>query len=222
MAQTWQVADRIFMHWRARAKRPDLPLWALIDCAEGRLAGDEFVDVAIRSPEVLPGRSRLAQQLDACPSQLVHGRGQVADGEADNRAGSEVLLARITAAENLGMPAVRKLEDPEIRFRMHQPEAENMLVEVCQFTAAACSRAAPSKARDLHACQYRHDQGSARASQERILFCRDRGFRVGCLSPPAGAALGGTRLLLAIWRRRRRSRPTPDGTPDGLRRLAAW
>ena len=35
-----------------------------------------------------------------------------------------------------------------------------MLVEMCQFSAAACSRAAPSKARDLHAFQYHHDQGS--------------------------------------------------------------
>lgn len=51
----------------------------------GRLARDELVDVAIRSPEVLPRRSWFAQQLDACPSQLVHGRGQVADREADNR-----------------------------------------------------------------------------------------------------------------------------------------
>lgn len=122
-----------------------------------RLAGDELVDVAIRSPEVLPRRSWFAQQLDACPPQLVHGRGQVADGEADNRAGGEMLLARIAAAENLDMPPIRKLEDPEIRFRMHRPEAENMLVEARQFTAAACSRAAPSKARDLHACQYHRD-----------------------------------------------------------------
>jgi hypothetical protein len=62
-----------------------------------------------------------------------------------------MLLARIAAAENLGMPPVRKLEDPGLRFRVHQPEAENMLAEMRQFTAAACSRAAPPKARDLHA-----------------------------------------------------------------------
>jgi len=146
----------------AQAKCTHMPLWALIDCAESRLAGDELVDVAVRSPEVLPRRSWLAQQFDARPSQLVHGRGQVADGEADNRTGGEMVPARIAAAENLDMPPVQKLEDPEIRFRMHQPEAENMLVEKRQFTAAACSRAAPSKARDLHACQYHHDQGSAR------------------------------------------------------------
>ena len=75
--------------------------------------GDELVDVAIRSPEVLPGRSWFAEQLDASTSELVHCRGQVADGEADNRAGSEMLLARIAAAEDLGMPPVRQLEDPE-------------------------------------------------------------------------------------------------------------
>ena len=138
----------------AQAKCTHMPLWALIDCAESRLAGDELVDVAVRSPEVLPRRSRFAQQLDARSPQLVHGRGQVADGEADNRAGSEMLSPPIAAAENLDMPPIRKLEDPEIRFRMHRPEAEHMLVEMRQFTAAARSRAAPSKAHDLHARQY--------------------------------------------------------------------
>lgn len=62
-----------------------------------------------------------------------------------------MLLAPIAAAENRGMPPIRKLEDPALRFRVHQPEAENMLGEMCQFTAAACARAAPPKARDLHA-----------------------------------------------------------------------
>ena len=71
--------------------------------------------------------------------------------------------ARIAAAENLDMPPVRKLEDPEVRLRMHRPEAENMLVEMRQFTAAARSRAAPSKARDLHACQYHHDRVSSKS-----------------------------------------------------------
>lgn len=132
---------------------------ALIDSAEGRSAGDKLVDVAVRSTEVLPRRSRFAHQIHARPSQLSHGRWQVADGEADNRTGREMLLARIAAAENLDMPAIRKLEDPEIRFRMHQREAKNMLVEMRQFIAAAGSRAAPSQARDLHACQYHHDQG---------------------------------------------------------------
>ena len=136
--------------------------WSWTECAEGRLAGHELVDVAVRPPEVLPGRSWFAQQFDACPSQFVHGRRQVADGEADNRAGSEMLLARIAAAENFDVPSIRKLEDPEIRFLMHRSEAENMLVEMRQITAAACSRAAPSKTRDLHACQYHHDQGSPR------------------------------------------------------------
>lgn len=37
-----------------------MPLRELIDCAEERLTGDELVDVAIRSPEVLPGRSWFA------------------------------------------------------------------------------------------------------------------------------------------------------------------
>jgi hypothetical protein len=41
-----------------------------------------------------------------------------------------------------------------------------------QFAAVLCSRTAPPEARDLHACQYHVDQGSTRAPQERILFCR--------------------------------------------------
>lgn len=68
--------------------------------------------------------------------RVTPGRTTEPNGEADNRAGSEMLLARIAAAENRGMPPIRKLEDPELRFRMHQPEAENMLVEMRQFTAA--------------------------------------------------------------------------------------
>ena len=58
-----------------RETRVVMPLRAAIDCAEERLAGDELVDVAIRSPEVLPGRSWFAEQLDASTSQLVHCRG---------------------------------------------------------------------------------------------------------------------------------------------------
>jgi hypothetical protein len=59
-----------------------------------------------------------------------------------------MLLTRIAAAENRGIPRVRKLEDPELRFRVHQPEAENMLAGMRQFTAAPCSRAALPRARD--------------------------------------------------------------------------
>src|ERR1700722_11973348 len=155
-----------------RETRVVMPLRAALDRAEERLAGDELVDVAIRSPEVLPGGSRFAEQLDASTSQLVHCRGQVADGEADNRAGSEMLLARIAAAEDLGMPPIRQVEDPELCFLMHQPEAEDVLVEMRQFPGAICSRAAPSKTRDLHACQYHHHQGSARQyPRMRILLC---------------------------------------------------
>jgi len=76
----------------------------------------------------------------------------VIDRAEDRLAGDEA------AAENLDMPPVRKLEDPEICFRVHRPEAKNMLVEMRQFTAAARSRVAPPKARDLHACQYGYGQ----------------------------------------------------------------
>jgi len=72
-----------------------------------------------------------------------------------------MLLARIAVSENFDMPPVKELEDPEIRFGVHQPESKNMLVEMRQLAGAACSRAAPAKARDLHARQYHHDQGGA-------------------------------------------------------------
>jgi len=99
---------------------------------------------------VLPGRPWLAQQLDASLSQFLDGRWQVTDGETGNWAGREMLLSRVAAAEDLDMAAIRQLEDPEIRFRMYQSEAENMFVEVRQFPGAIRSRAAPAKACDLH------------------------------------------------------------------------
>src|SRR5580693_7934336 len=87
-----------------------------------------------------------------------------------------MLLARIAAAEDLGMPPVRQLEDPEFCFLMHRPEAEDTFVEMRQFPGATCSRAAPSKTRDLHACQYHHHQGSAHQHPKmRILFSRIAG-----------------------------------------------
>ena len=87
-----------------------------------------------------------------------------------------MLLARIAAAENRGMPPVRKLENPELRFRVHQPEAENMLVEMRQFTAAACSRAIPPKASDLHASAAAV-KGSARKPPGNILCREERHVR---------------------------------------------
>lgn len=72
------------------------------------------------------------------------------DGETGYRAGSEMLLPRGAAAEDLDMAAIRKLEDPEIRFGMDQPEAENIFIEVRQLPGAIRSRTAPAKACDLH------------------------------------------------------------------------
>jgi hypothetical protein len=72
------------------------------------------------------------------------------------------------------MPPVREPEDPELRFRVHQPEAENMLVEMRQFTAAACSRAVPPKASDLYASAAAV-KGSACKPSGNVL-CRERGM----------------------------------------------
>jgi hypothetical protein len=40
-----------------------------------------------------------------------------------------MVLARVVAAEDFNMPAIRKLEDPEIGFGVDQCEAEHVLVK---------------------------------------------------------------------------------------------
>ena len=81
-------------------------------------------------------------------------RGQVTHSEAGHRPGAEVLLTRAAVAEYLDVAPIRKLEDPEIRFGIHQPEPKNMFVEVRQFPGAVGSRATPAKTCDLHVCKY--------------------------------------------------------------------
>jgi len=93
-------------------------------------AGDQFVDVTVRSPEMLPGRSRLSEQFDAGVAQLLDGRRQVTDREPDDRPGIKVLPALVERAEDLNIPAVWKLEDPQARFGMRWPQSEHVLVEV--------------------------------------------------------------------------------------------
>ena len=94
------------------------------------LAGDQFVDVTVRSPEMLPGRSRLTEQFDAGAAQLRHGRGQVTDREPDDRPAVKVFPALVERAEDLNVPAVGELEDLQARFGVYGPQAEHVLVEV--------------------------------------------------------------------------------------------
>jgi hypothetical protein len=122
----------------------------------GRSVGNEFVHIAIGPAEVLPGRPRLAQQLDAGLSQFLDGRWQVTHGEPSDRTGTEMLLPGIAVAKYLDVASIRELEDPEVRFGVHQPEPENVLVEIRQFRRAIGARAAPAKPCDLHICQYQH------------------------------------------------------------------
>lgn len=137
----------------------------------GRSVGDELVYVAIGSAEVLPGRPRFAQQLDTGTSQLADGRWQVTYSEAGNRAGTEMLLARAAGAKYLDVAAVWELEDPEIRFGVHQPEPKNVFLEVRQLPGATGPRTAPAKPRDLHACQYQHHSArTARIQQPHPLM----------------------------------------------------
>jgi hypothetical protein len=87
-----------------------------------------------------------------------------------------MLLARVAVAEYLDMAPIRELEDPEIRFGIHQPEPENVFVEVRQFPGAVSPRAAPAKTCDLHVCQYHHQAGQTLAASALL----------GRISSPAG------------------------------------
>jgi len=57
--------------------------------------------------------------------------------------------------------ACRPSTQRDLAWRTSQVWSRCSALEMRQFTAAARSRAAPSKARDLHACQYDHGQGRA-------------------------------------------------------------
>jgi hypothetical protein len=131
-----------------------------------RSIGDELLDVPVGSSEMLPRGSRLAEQLDTGLLKFVDSRLQVTHSEANNWTGTEMLLAWVAAAKYLDMAAIGQLEDPEIRFGMHQPEPENVFVEVRQFSRATGTRAAPAEPCDFHVCQYRHHlAGMARTQQ---------------------------------------------------------
>src|ERR1700683_3133340 len=133
------------------AKRNVKKGWASGSRSQLGLAGHDLVDVPVRPAEVLPGRTGLAEQLDTGEPQLVHGRGQVADGESDHRAGGEVILARVVRAKHLDVAPVGKLEDPEARLRVHRLQAKHAGVEVRQLFVMVGAGPAPSQARDVHA-----------------------------------------------------------------------
>ena len=84
--------------------------------ADSASACDQFVDVTVRSAEVLPGWARFTEQFYAGVAQFLDGRGQVADGEPDDRSAVEVLPALELRAEDLDMPTAGELEDPQARL----------------------------------------------------------------------------------------------------------
>jgi hypothetical protein len=61
-----------------------------------------------------------------------------------------------------------------------------MLVEMRPFTAAARSRAAPSKARDFQACQYRQIKAARASLPGARPVCRQPGEPSGCLRRSIG------------------------------------
>lgn len=99
---------------------------------------------------MLPGWSWLAEQFDTGLAEFFGGGGEVANGEAGHRAGTEVFLARVAEAEDFHVAAIGKLEDPEISFGVHQAEAKHVQVEVRQFRRTPGPGATPAKPCDLH------------------------------------------------------------------------
>ena len=79
---------------------------------------------------MLPGGPRLTKQFDASAAQFLDGRRKVADREPDDRPAIKVLRALVEGAEDLDIPAIGELEDPQARFGVHQPQPQHVLVEV--------------------------------------------------------------------------------------------
>ena len=132
-----------------------------------------------------------------------------------------MLLAGVTVAEYLDVAAIWELEDPEIRFGVHQPEPENVLVEVRQLPGALGARAAPTKPCNRYTCQYQHYPGGTASS--RIRSCRgqdvaDRHGRRLTLAhtisrkPPLHAALTSSEAVTV-----RQGRKSSQRNPAALR-----
>ena len=77
------------------------------------LAGDQFVYVAVRSAEMLPGRSWLTKQFDASTAQFLDGCREVTDREPYDRPGIKVLPTLVERAEDLDIPVIGELKDPQ-------------------------------------------------------------------------------------------------------------
>ena len=100
---------------------------------------------------MLPGGPRLPQQFHPGPAEFFDGRRQIAYREADHRASADVFLAWVLIAEDLDMAAIGKLENPEARFGVNQPQTKRVLIKVRQFRGTAGARATPAEACNLHA-----------------------------------------------------------------------
>ena len=79
---------------------------------------------------MLPGRSWLTKQFDASTAQFLDGRRQVTDRETDDRPGIKVLPTLVERAEDLDIPAIGELEDPQARFGVHRPQPQHVLIEI--------------------------------------------------------------------------------------------
>lgn len=88
---------------------------------DSRSGRNEFIDVAIWCPELLPGRAAFTKQFHPCGPQLGDGFVKIAHRETDDWTGLEVVFAGVVRAEHFDVAAVWKAKDPESWFGMHRP-----------------------------------------------------------------------------------------------------
>ena len=82
---------------------------------------DEFVNVSVGTPKMLPRRAGLAEEFDAGRPHFCHCRGEVTHGEADDRTHVEVFFTAAVYVEDLDVAAIGKREHPESRLFVSQP-----------------------------------------------------------------------------------------------------
>ena len=76
----------------------------LLNIGDRASSGDQLAYVSVRPPEMLPGRPRFTEQVDACVPRLIDGRSQVTDSEANDRATDKVRRKPSTCCRAAAMP----------------------------------------------------------------------------------------------------------------------
>jgi hypothetical protein len=120
---------------------------------------DQFVDVPVRRPEVLPRRPAVIKDLNAGGPQFGDGRGQVPYGKTADRTGGEMRF--VVFVEKLHVTTVRQGENPEAGLFVSRPQAEHLAVEIGHFPSMWGARAEPPQSDDVHGTIQQHHCGTA-------------------------------------------------------------